>query len=215
MPETKKKGQWPLIELRAVYKCQLCDSEHVAIARAVGTINSPKLAKECLEMVKVDLINKFFMEHPKAKVEEFVIGLVSAVESITYEQDGDIETDNIGIPWVMYDIEKASGRVSTISEEKPEAEKLTEKEKVEKEAPGKLKAENKSPLSDLEKMSFADLSADGMEKIFRQKLAEVKEREKQLKIEVMLMAHERVKYETMVTAIEAVEKQRKKDARSE
>jgi len=207
------KGKWPLCELRAVYKCQLCETDHVAIARARGVNMTSDLAKEFLKMVKVDLVNKFFQEHPKAKVEEFVIGLVSAVEYITYEEGGDTDKDSIGIPWIVNDIEALTGRKATPKEGE---EEMKEPAKIEeKEAPGKLKAEDKSPLKDLEKMDFADLSADGMEKIFRKKLKEVKEREEQLKVEIMLLAHERVKYETMITAIEAVEKQKKEDAKSE
>jgi len=212
-----KRGHFPLCELRAVYKCQLCETEHVAIARARGSNMNQKLAKDMLGIIKVDLVNKFFQEHPKARVEEFVIGLVSAEEQITYEQGGDIEKDNIGIPWVTYDIEQITGRKASVDDEK-----VKPKEPVKKEVPllavdrvGINEINKESPLKDLEKMSFADLSADGMEKVFRQKLKEVVEREQQLKVEVMLLAHERAKYETMITAIEAVEKQRKEDIKSE
>ena len=208
VPDVKKKGKYPLCELRAVYKCQLCDTNHVAIARATGTIMSPDLARDFLKFVKVDLVNRFFQEHPKAKVEEFVIGLVSAVEYITYEEGGDTEKDDIGIPWVTADIEALTGKKVTADEKESEL-----KEPAKKEVP--IEKVTDPPLKDLEQMSFADLSADGMEKIFRQRLKEVKEREKQLNIEVMLMAHERVKLETMIAATEAVERRRKEDAKSE
>jgi len=203
-----KKGKWPLCELTAIYKCQLCETDHVVIARARGVNMSADLAKEFLKTVKIDLVNKFFQEHPKAKVEEFVIGLVSAVEYITYEEGGDVDKDDIGIPWVTSDIEALTGRKATAKEGEEEVKEPVKTEKLKE-------AENKSPLKDLEKMNFADLTADGMEKIFRQKLVEVKEREKQLNSEIMLMAHERVKLETMITAINAVEKQRKEDAKTE
>jgi len=207
------KGKYPLCELRAVYKCQLCETDHVAIARARGVNMDVGLAKSFLNIVKVDLVNKFFQEHPKAKVEEFIIANVVATEYIIYEDGAEPEKDNIGVPWIVNDIEALTGRKATPKEGEEEVKEPAKIE--EKETSGKLKAEDKSPLKDLEKMDFADLSADGMEKIFRKKLKEVKEREEQLKVEIMLLAHERVKYETMITAIEAVEKQKKEDAKSE
>jgi len=130
------------------------------------------------------------------------------VEYITYEEGGDTDKDSIGIPWIVNDIEALTGRKATVKKGEEEVKESAKTEKPKE-------AEDRSPLKDLEKMSFADLTADGMEKIFRQRLKEVKEREEQLKIQIMLLAHERVKLETMITAIEAVEKQKKEDAKSE
>ena len=207
-----KKGAWPLCELKVSYKCQLCESEHKAIARSRGVLMDAALSKSFMNTVKVDLVNKFFQEHPKAKLEDFEIDRISAEELITHEEGEEPEKDDIGVPWTTSDIGSLIGVKAIAGEEKLESKDQKKKEKKKESFIGNVAD---SPLKDLEKMDFADLSADGMEKIFRQKLKEVKEREKQLNVEIMLLAHERVKYETMITAIEAVEKQRKEDAKSE
>jgi len=212
-----KKATWPLCELRVSYKCQLCESEHQAIARSRGIMMDAELSKRFMNGVKVDLVNKFFQEHPKAKLEDFEIDRISAEELITHEEGEEPEKDNIGVPWTTSDIGSLIGVKAITGEEKLESkdQKKKEKAKLSVDSVGINQINKDSSLSDLENMSFADLSAGDMEKIFRQKLKEVKEREEQLKIQIMLLAHERVKYETMITAIDAVEKQKKEDAKTE
>ena len=194
-----KKATWPLCELRVSYKCQLCESEHQAIARSRGIMMDAELSKRFMNGVKVDLVNKFFQEHPKAKLEDFEIDRISAEELITHEEGEEPEKDDIGVPWTTSDIE------SLIDKRVKEPEKLKKpSEKEERGLPKKIiTAEADSPL---EKMDFAKLTAGGMELAFRERLEKLIDREKQLGAELLTIQCEKIKLEAMVKAAEEVEK---------
>jgi len=194
-----KKATWPLCELRVSYKCQLCESEHQAIARSRGIMMDAALSKSFMNGVKVDLVNKFFQEHPKAKLEDFEIDRISAEELITHGEDEEPEKDNIGVPWTTSDI---GSLIDQRIKEPEKLEKLSKKEK--RESSGEVvTAKADFPL---EKMDFAELTASGMELVFRKRLKELIDREKQLGAELLAIQYEKIKLEAMVKAVEEVEK---------
>jgi len=133
-------ADYPVYEIKIIYDCQICKSEHIVVNRIKGAVLAAELATggkltgQCLEMAKRDIVKEFFKAHPKVKISDFIIGEKSrlkGIEIITHSADT-VDTDDIGIP--MLPEEVSAFRDELIEQEKdilkPEEKSIEELEKA-------------------------------------------------------------------------------------
>jgi len=207
-------AKYPQYEIKVIYKCNLCDTEHTAIARAVGAELAAELGggappgltatKRCLELAKQNVVREFFKVHPKAKLGDFELDRLKADETMVLgDSEEDINRDTVGIP--MIEAEVASIMDEIAIEEKKEVF-LPSSEKKDAEA---LAEKTLSLTGEKKKLDFDKISADGIEVVIRKRLEELEVEEKELTTRLMLIQHEIKQIEAMIKATESVKKEEK------
>jgi len=137
-------ADYPQYEIKIIYRCDLCDVEHTAIARAKGH----RLAQEigtgvgkarasCMVIAKKGIVEEFLKAHPKATASDFHEKTLLA-EEVTVHDEKTTEKEQVGVPVTAEEIVGYFEQIKGASalEAKEQDQKLTS-----------VEAEELSPLN--------------------------------------------------------------------
>jgi len=196
-------AEYPTYEIKVVYDCQFCKSNHISTARAKGSELANELAiggtlrRKCKELATSDVVKSFFYQHPKAKSGSFDVNRLIGHE-ITVHDEITTDKDKIGIPLVQEEIERIRKEMGLLRTKK-------EKDVTEKSFDELL--EDTKVMK--EKWGFDEISG-----MFGKQLKKLKEEEKTLSAQLLLIKTEREKFEKLFGAMMEIKSESGKTKKS-
>lgn len=187
-------ADYPKYEIKIIYDCGICKSEHTATAQASGSALAAELAggapkgqtirDRCMDLAKKGIVKDFIAAHPESAVGDFRVDNLRAIETVVHNEDF-TDTDKIGVSLTESEV---AGIVEGLQTSK--VDEVTKAEEV-----GFLEAGIKKG------MNF-----EGVRKMVERRLEDLEKQEKELTAKLEIVQTERKQFEKLVETAKEAEK---------